>query len=60
MWSDAQIVFLAIILPFFFAGSLILEGMVKRRTGRGGKAELILGNIFVILILVAAVLMLLK
>ena len=60
MWNDSQIVFLAIILPLFFAASLILEGLVKRRSGEGGRMELILGNIFLVLILIAGVLMLLK
>lgn len=60
MGSDVQIVFLAIILPFFFAASLILEGVVKKRAGQGGEMELILGNIFVVLILAAAVLIFFK
>ena len=60
MWSGSQIVFLVVILPFFFAVSLILEGVVKRRSGEGGKIELILGNIFLLLILIATALLIVR
>lgn len=60
MWSDSQILFLVVILPCFFAVSLILEGIIKRKSGEGGKVELVLGNIFLLLVLTAFVLGILK
>jgi len=57
MWNDSQLLFLVVILPFFFAVSLVLEGVVKRRSGEGGKVELVLGNVFLVLILMAVILM---
>jgi hypothetical protein len=55
---DPQVLFLAVILPGLFGISLVVEGIWKVRHGRLGVVELILGNLFLVLAVVAFLLVL--
>ena len=58
MGDDSQILLMGVVLPLFFAASLILEGMARKKRGEGGKIELVLGNVFLLLVVVAVILIL--
>lgn len=50
---DSQVLFLAVILPGLFGISLVIEGVWKVKHDRSGVVELILGNLFLVLAVVA-------